>query len=135
MSQFYIAGKYTAKDRLIAERNIMRAAGYTVSSSWLDEPERTYYGPEEDIERQREMAWRDVKEVNGATYIVLDTIDESATGGRECEWGGALFGGIVRLILIGPARNIFHHLADLRFDNWADFHEYASEADLTHAVA
>lgn len=119
----YIAGKYTAKERLKRERNILRELDPSgVSSSWLDEPEATYYAPEDEVARQIEMADRDWREVSAADCVVVDTIDESTTGGREVEFGMAI--ALNRtLVVIGPARTIFHHIADYRYPDWASFYE------------
>ena len=63
------------------------------------------------------FAYRDVKEVNHSDLMLLDTWDESPRGGREFEFGYAYQMGIP-VWVVGPMRNVFHRLADIRFAEW-----------------
>ena len=121
---FYIAGKYTAKERLRRERAQLRRMGFSVSASWLDE---SY---EEDADATDEVkqanADRDLQEVWKANAFILDTLDESVTGGREVELGAALT-GYKTFYLVGPPRNIFHYAPDFKFDSWAELYAHLEE--------
>lgn len=113
----YIAGKYTAQDRLRIERDRLRALGHYVSSNWMDQPEKTYaVTPERAISE----AYRDIEEIRDADTLIIDTLDESNTGGREVELGCALAWGH-KIVRIGPERNIFHSLAPATFPDWESF--------------
>lgn len=110
----YIAGKYTSKGRLGAIREQIRRMGYVVSSSWLDEVWRDYDAPDEV---RVENAHRDFEEIESAECLIIDTLDESNTGGREVEMGFALHKGI-SVVLVGPERNVFHYIVNKRFESW-----------------
>ena len=125
----YVAGKYISKERLRLWRQLLRDMDYNVSSSWLDETltesfddssmPPPYY---QNVATEPQMlanAKMDMDEVLAADTIVLDTLDPSETGGREVELGLALGKG-ADFVLVGPKRNIFHHLAGLQFDTWDD---------------
>ena len=112
----YIAGKYPAQARLRAIRDRFRRLGYIVTSSWLDEKATDENASEELMYAN---ALRDLQEVRRCEVFILDTLDESVTGGREVELGEAL--SLTKdLILVGPKRNIFHYLFDTSacFPNW-----------------
>ena len=56
-------------------------------------------------------------ELSEADFLILDTLDETRTGGREVEFGHALAWGIP-VIRVGPARNLFHHRARRVYNAW-----------------
>lgn len=147
----YLAGKYDmSKERLRAVRETLRSMGFVVTSSWLDETATESFGgssmPESSDASDAKMranAIRDMREVLDADVFLLDTLDESASGGREVELGLAMatFLGDLSLRLdgddlelldhehggdyckttlqiVGPKRNIFHHLAHFHYENW-----------------
>ena len=133
----YIAGKYTAKERLLDRRNDLRRLGYTVLSTWMDQPETDYVflgNTEEEREaRKHAEAERDIAEVMRADVLVIDTFDESNTGGREVELGMALAVGSV-LIRIGPERNIFHAKVDNAFDTWEEALDWFDRGDVKRDI-
>lgn len=118
MTLVYIAGKYTARERLKAERETLRISGVEVSSSWMDND----YPVEAEVsdETSRHEARMDVREVEACDLLILDTLDESNTGGRDVELGMALVAG-KQVVRIGPARNVFHKLLS-SFETWAEYH-------------
>ena len=118
----YLSAKVTAQARLRPIRTRLRVLGYECESSWLDEEDAEY--PVEPT-RARAKALRDFAEIARADVFILDTLDESVTGGREVEAGYALrdfhLGGPgTYLWRVGPARNVFHELADEVFETWED---------------
>ena len=113
----YIAGKYTARARLKQYKDYLSGRGHTVLSTWLDQHEGDY-GTVTD-EQMHQMAMRDAVEVTDANVFILDTLDESATGGREVELGMAIAQSNKYIYLVGPVRNIFHTLVS-HFDTWED---------------
>lgn len=110
----YIAGKYTSKERLRTCRDAIRLMGYEVSSSWMD----TEYPETSSPEIMCTEAKRDILEVADTDYFILDTLDESITGGREVELGVALTIG-ASILHVGPKRNVFHYLPMVQhFEDW-----------------
>jgi len=106
----YIAGKWTARRRIRKWAEKVNALpGYHVTSSWLKT--KKPYPP------VLEQAYKDQDEVLHSSLLILDTLDESNTGGREVEFGLALEGGHI-IYLVGPVRNIFHTMATRQFDTW-----------------
>lgn len=119
----YLSAKVTAQARLRLVCTRLRTLGYECESSWLDEVDAEY--PVEPV-RARAKALRDFAEIERADVFLLDTLDESTTGGREVELGYALredvdLGGPGALFWrVGPVRNVFHELADEVFATWED---------------
>ena len=121
----YIAGRYTARFRLRPIRERIRALGIDCRSAWIDNEDGDYPVPRERaiVEARRALA-----EVGAADIIMLDTLDESMTGGREVELGIHLGVALAladpasppRVILVGPVCNIFHELADMRCPSWSE---------------
>ena len=119
----YVAGKYTSKDRLAVIRQRLRQMGLVVTSSWLDEIYESDHDGRVTDDIRKENAMRDFVEVRLADTFLLDTFDESATGGREVELGMALTRGIT-CFRVGPYRNVFHTLVDNSFDSWDECIEW-----------
>lgn len=124
----YIAGKYSAWPRLEQRREEMRQLGYSVSSTWIDTGRSVVVRSGNnslalDDGLNRVAAERDIHEVLEAEMLVLDTFDESYTGGREVELGFALDRELVT-VLIGPKRNVFHYLVNYSFNNWEEALEW-----------
>lgn len=113
--RFYLAAKYTSKERIREMRKLVEAKGHTVTSQWLD-----HDLPETVNDTIRfEQANNDLANIWKADCFILDTLDESNTGGREVEWGCAITLGL-KVILVGPTRNVFHLLADEHFESWEE---------------
>ncbi len=61
----------------------------------------------------------DLVEIKGVDMFILDTLDESPTGGREVELGYFLASPMNKPFWrVGPIRNIFHSMADMEFETW-----------------
>lgn len=127
---FYIAGKYTSKDRLMTERNWLRCNMFDSETSWLDETWDSDNGVPVHISITNAM--RDQKEVQRADILILDTIDDSMTGGREVELGMALALG-KPTIIVGPRRNIFHYVAAMHYPDWDSLKAYLSGTNVRMA--
>jgi hypothetical protein len=116
----YIAGKFESQARLRTERDRIHAeTAHKVAASWLDEPA----APVLTEDQCRAIAFKDYEEVKRAHLLILDTFDENLRGGREVEWGIALGRGFIARWLVGPVRNIFHHMHQRHFTTWAEVHE------------
>ena len=132
--QIYLAGKYTSQERLRGARADLQALGYNVVASWLDE---TATDANASAETMLANARRDIEEVKAADTLILDTLDESATGGREVELGVALATDMpvalplhhitTTISLVGPKRNIFHRCAHFQYADWDECLAAAAE--------
>lgn len=110
--RIYIAGWFGAQSRLRSIRDLVKDAGHEVVGTWLDEETDS----SDDLKR-REYAKRDLYEIGLAQLLLVDTFDPSSTGGREVELGYAMRSGI-HTGIIGPKRNVFHHVTDRYFTGW-----------------
>lgn len=120
----YIAGKFTAWERLRGHRDNLRSLGHQVSSEWMNNGEAsngTSLSPQSGVNMVE--ALRDIREVKLCETLIIDTIDESNTGGREVELGMAMEAE-KQIIVIGPRRNVFHFIAHHHFDIWEDFYAW-----------
>jgi hypothetical protein len=98
--------------------------GFEVSSSWLDTA--TDYGKTEATpERLKWAGGIDLVEITACDIFIIDTIDESNTGGRESELGYLICLQDQKkdspnyvLWRVGPLRQLYHAFADKTFDTW-----------------
>lgn len=131
--KIYIASKFESAPRIRREAAQLQAKGHRIVSTWTNE---VVSREEADaIPQYREQAARrDVEEVLDADLFIIDTLDESNTGGRDVELGIMLArrsmvsfssrAGEIRRV--GPARNIFHSL--IPETTWAHIHKDAGYA-------
>lgn len=111
----YIAARVTARHRLLKIKDDLQARGIRVSSSWLTRAQDYPVPREVALEESN----RDLREVGEADLLIIDTLDESPTGGREVECGYALALSIP-VWRVGPVRNLFHEMAEYAYDSWDD---------------
>ncbi len=90
--------------------------GHTVCSNWLSEDNAQAFS-ELTTKRRQMYSYRDIGEVVSCDLLIIDTAEESTSGGREVEYGMALALG-KSVWVIGPDRNIFHSVCRRRFDDW-----------------
>lgn len=93
--------------------------GHEVVSTWLDEVGRP---PNiTSAEFHRKLALKDITEICAADLLILCTKPKSERGGKEVEFGVALQHFHKKLVwIVGPARNVFHQLADRQFRSWKE---------------
>ena len=120
----YIAASFVAQKRLRPIRDKLWSLGHEVVGSWLDEVARPEGMSQEIFDKQ--LAIKDLTEVAKADCIILDTTEESTTGGRMVEWGYALGQAKLRY-LVGKPHSIFEHLADRIFSSWEEVYTHFSE--------
>lgn len=122
----YLAARYSRAPEISEVARRLRAAGHTIASTWHDRPRVDH---PTDLQSE-EAAVRDYLELFGAEALVAftdttfelfcdtslqaDYADDNkvasiARGGRHVEFGIAVGLGL-RLYLVGPRENIFHHL-------------------------
>jgi nucleoside 2-deoxyribosyltransferase len=117
--KIYIASFFDTRTRLRPYRDQLWSLGHEVVSSWLDETAKPAGMSHDDF--WRKLAMKDVAEVKSADLLIVDTMDVTPRGGREVELGVALASFQQKQVfIVGPVRNVFHQLADRRFDSWDD---------------
>jgi hypothetical protein len=98
-----------------------------VLSRWFDVTNHVENAWDNDFSGRvaQTMAEVDMYAIINADLLVLDTIDKSSTGGSDTELGAALMRSLldknIRVVHIGPYRNVFHTLADHHFESWDDY--------------
>jgi len=113
LPRIYIAGRFIERERLLEARTMVRDLGFTCVSGWMDEVEpkdSLLPGVPRDRHTCLNLCGRDLGDLCACDLLILDTFG-SGGGGRFVEWGFAHALGI-ELMLVGPERTIFDHLAD-----------------------
>ena len=126
----YIAASFGARTRLRPYRDKLWEMGLEVVSSWLDE---VAHPPEMDEATfKKKLAIKDLAEVKSADLLLLDSLETKSGGGKSTEFGIAL-GKFQSMLIyrVGPARNVFHYLADQTFHTWPECIKFMK---LTHGV-
>ena len=118
--KIYLASNFASQDRMKRVRRILEALNHEVVSTWLDEEGGQSY--ELNPDNGPGYAIRDRQEVEDADLLILDTLEQSVTGGREVELGLAL-AKFKRTWRVGPARNIFHTVVNHHFPDWETCYE------------
>lgn len=121
--RIYIAGTFTAQERLAVEAEELKAAGHKVTSTWLHEPPKPA-GMHHEV-WMRDTAAKDLVEIEESDTLILDLFGESTTGGRYVEWGAAYAYGAY-LYTVGPVPHMacFMRLADRNFADWTEAHAF-----------
>ena len=117
----YIASKFHSRKRLLPIRAELEKLGLKVLSNWMVndpdvDPSAVNDSLANNLEQNQMMAERDQTEVKDCHIFIIDTTDESNTGGREVELGYALGCGKA-CFRVGPIRNVFHSLV-FGFASW-----------------
>lgn len=116
----YLACKFEERRKLRPVRDALWEMGHEVVSTWIDEVKRSKQMSEDTF--YKKLALKDIAEIKSARLFVLDTLIPSERGGKEVEFGMALGQFQAKLLyIVGPIRNVFHHLCDQRFDSWDEF--------------
>ena len=122
----YLAGKFSARERLRPIRDRLVGLGYKVNSTWIDADLTVSYSSDWGT---RYEAIRDTSEISKADWFILDTLDENVTGGREVELGMAYMMN-KRITIVGPNRNIFHNLTQEHCQSWEEFFTITKESEV-----
>lgn len=118
----YIAAPYSRKDDMNVYAAELRAAGFTITSSWLDET----YPPNiqtDDVspEENKKFATQDMNDICESDMMIFFTDDTHSIvrGGRHVEFGLALAYKKEILVVGTEYENVFHYLPEVwRADNW-----------------
>lgn len=114
--RIYLASNWQSQSRIRKVRDSLVRLGHTVCSNWLSEDNAQAFS-ELTTKRRQMYSYRDIGEVVSCDLLIIDTAEESTSGGREVEYGMALALG-KSVWVIGPDRNIFHSVCRRRFDDW-----------------
>lgn len=118
--KLYLASRFADRDMLRPIRDKIFYMGHECTNTWLDESTRSPYLSHEEFHRK--LAIKDLMEIAAADAIVRFVHEVSSTGGADTELGFALAQYQRKLIwIVGPSRNVFHTLADRRFDTNEEF--------------
>jgi anaerobic selenocysteine-containing dehydrogenase len=105
----------------------IEAMGHTVTSRWIkgghQVSEVALLGDDQYIGIR--FASEDWDDLEGADLMLCFTEPARSSpnrGGRHVEYGLALGEGMP-IYIVGPRENVFHALADRRFDTWAEAKE------------
>ena len=119
--KIYVGGTFGDQKDLRAEADRLWALGHEITSTWLQEVKRPSDMTEDTF--RAKLAIKDMAEVKRADLLILDNRQKS--GGKNVEWGIALGEHQhMQLWLVGESSNVFHELADRRFDNWDEVMYY-----------
>ena len=117
----YIASKFHSRYRLRPVKKELQELGYKVLSKWMDPDVNVDISSDNDslganIDESIAEAKRDCLEIGNSDIFIIDTQDESSTGGREVELGMAII-AVCKIFRIGPIRNVFHAMLT-EFKSW-----------------
>lgn len=116
----YLASRFHDRPILRGYASELWEQGHQVTSRWLNEAPRPAHLTEQEFAKHTAMVdWLDLSQ---ADLVIRFLHDQSKTGGADTEFGIAMQAGKL-LWIVGPPRNIFHHLADRQFDTWEQARE------------
>jgi nucleoside 2-deoxyribosyltransferase len=113
--RIYLAASFKAQEAMKARRDGLHAAGYKVTSRWLD-VERVAPG---DVQSTHHGI-SDLEDIQSSDIVIIDTNEPTTTGGFNVELGYALGQGIP-VLYTGPRVNIFFgHPGVTHYTEWSD---------------
>ena len=130
MSKIYLAASYARKDEMRGCRDVLKAAGHEITSSWIDR--NSQYGVHSDVDLDymqgdpefcSRFAARDIDDMFESEIIIMFTGDTSSSGGRHTEFGIAMCMNDLRgICIIGPRENVFQcHPNIYHYPDWSNF--------------
>ncbi len=128
----YIASKFHSRYRLRLIKKQLQSLGFIVLSKWMDPDVNVDISSDSDslganLQASVEEAERDSSEIASTDIFIIDTQDESSTGGREVELGMVMATGrALGVYRIGPIRNVFHAMIPAH-NSWEDLICYLKE--------
>lgn len=128
MTKIYLAASYARKDEMRGVRDVLVAAGHTVTSTWIDLPDDMECDNKDKKKRLMQeapliyqgFALQDVEDLCKADTLVMFTGDDKSTGGRHTEFGMALTRNMY-IVIVGPRENVFHCIDGIyRYNSWRE---------------
>ena len=122
----YLASRYSRFEEMQGYRRELEAAGYVVTSRWIDgdhQIDDAGLSAEAKAEERTRFATEDCADLNAADLVISFTESprsSNSRGGRHVEFGMAFAHG-KRLIVVGHRENVFHCLPNVEFfSSWAE---------------
>lgn len=119
MTRIYLSGQFEDAPALCEVRRQLQAAGYCVTSRWLDAagagPATAQASDTGADSRLAGIARQDFDDIDSADLVVVFNPAEACgigRGGRHVETGYALARG-KRVVLVGARGNVFHWLPEI----------------------
>ena len=124
--KIYLASFFDTRARLAPHIRALEERGNKVISRWLIEHKNVAYKTSTE-DYLTGCAIIDIQDIDNADALIIDTIDETPRGGRECEFAYAAFGRHIPTFVVGPLRNVFHRLATKHFKDWDECLEFFTQ--------
>ena len=127
--KIYIGGSFNSRVRIKNEAKYLIDSGHIVLSRWFNEDDaiEKIWDNQFSGRVAEAMAMGDSYDIMEADCVIIDSLEKSSTGGSDTELGMALMRSLVgrplRVIHIGPYRNIFQNLAREHYGSWAEMLE------------
>lgn len=121
--KIYLASRYSRYPEMQKYRDILEAAGHSVTSRWIEGNHQINDSdwPEELKQKEfQQFAMNDMEDLSNADMVLSFTEKpgpSSSLGGRHVEFGLAL--SCKKCAIIGPRENVFHYLRQV--DLYPDF--------------
>ncbi len=115
----YLASRYARREEMQAVAADLQQMGHTVTSRWINGSHELEDHPAP--EDRRRLAQEDMLDILDANCLISFTEQPRASGespgrgGRHVEFGIALGGCTMRLIVVGWRENVFHWLPRVEF--------------------
>ena len=123
----YLAARYSRREELCGYREQL---GHEVTSRWLNGEHQAL---DEELVTRPSLAMRfaldDLEDIEASRMLVAFTESPrtgATRGVRHVEFGMALQLLPIRTVVVGPIENVFHVLADARYETVADWIEEMS---------
>jgi hypothetical protein len=122
--RIYLAARYSRVSEMQQYAIQLAAIGHEVTSRWIQRShqmltEMSLDNPHYGLEAR--FAQEDLEDLKKADCILCFSEAPRSTnsrGGRHVEFGAAMAWNM-RLIIIGPRENVFHHIPSIEvYDNW-----------------
>lgn len=115
MVSIYIAAPWVNKQQSRQVRTELEELGHRVTSRWLDEEDSS--SMPEDPEYCQRVAKEDLRDIDDAHLFLILTDERPVGGGHHVELGYAL-AREKHIVVVGPAKSVFHHLAHHIYPDW-----------------
>jgi hypothetical protein len=117
----YLAARFQLRDEMRGVRDVLQALGHEVTSRWIDQEPDGFN--KTNFDKGAPEAHKDLEDIRAADTLILFTEVPTSTGGYMVEFGYAMgLHNPLRLIVIGPLRNIFMALPQVEhYPDWSRF--------------
>ncbi len=119
MTSIYLAAPWVNREAMRVVRDDLVAMGHVVTSRWLDIEDLGQSPVPDDFEVCREAAINDFDDIIYADMFLVLTDERPVGAGHHVELGYALALG-KHVVVVGPIKSIFHHLADHHYATWEE---------------